>query len=353
MGVLGRRTFLLSSTVMLAGAAKPKPAHPVDEPAALVLKKIVVPDPILYGKPTPAIVAVPRELPAGTKLPLAILLPGGEHTMQKRDEGCWGWWSDFGLHEVDAAMRRGAITDDDLQKLATPTQIASLNARLPYRGMILVTPFILRRQTELGPHGVMNLKFIRALVEQVRREFPVLDDRASTGLAGVSAGALWALWLGAQLDDLFSSVVAVQPYTDGYEKTLSKVLHARTRPQTVRDITSTGDRLHAPAVAFVEKMGKEGIAIEREAYRGQHEPLFARGPGGFEVLTSLDHALARPAPKPVASASASAPVITPAPAPAPAPYRAPRSHLWPFVALSALGVGIGALAYRARRGPRV
>jgi hypothetical protein len=145
----------------------------------------------------------------------------------------------------------------------------------------------------------------------------------------------------------------VQPYTDGYEKTLSKVLHARTRPQTVRVITSTGDRLHAPAVAFVEKMGKEGIAIEREAYRGQHEPLFARGPGGFEVLTSLDHALARPAPKAVASAYASAPAPVIAPAPAPAPYRAPRSHLWPFVALSALGVGIGALAYRARRGPRV
>jgi hypothetical protein len=346
-GVLARRAFLLSSAAVLGGA-KPKPAHPIDEPPALALKKIVVADPILYGKPTPAVVAVPRDLQPGTRLPLAVLLPGGEHTMQKRDDGCWGWWSDFGLHEVDAALRRGKLTNDDVQKLATDAQVSALNARLPYRGMILVTPFILRRQTELGPHGVMNLKFLRALVEQVRREFPVLDDRASTGLAGVSAGALWALWLGAQLDDLFSSIVAVQPYTDGYEKTLHKVLRARTRPQAVRVITSTGDRLHAPAVSFVEKLTKEGIAIERETYSGQHEPLFARGPGGLEVLLTLDSALARAAPSIAASASASAPA--PAPSAAPVHYRAPRSHLWPFVVLSALGAAVGgALAYRARK----
>jgi len=303
-GVLGRRAFLLASTAVLGGAAaKPKPAHPVDEPAALTLKKIVVEAPILYGKPTPAIVAVPRDLAPGTRLPLAVLLPGGEHTMQKRDQGCWGWWSDFGLAEVDAELRRGRLTADDLQKLASEGQVDALNARLPYRGMILVTPFILRRQTELGPHGAMNLKFLRALVEQVRRDFPVIDDRASTGLAGVSAGALWAMWLGAQLEDLFSSIVAVQPYTDGYEKTLHKVLRARSKPQQVRVITSTGDRLHAPAVSFVEKMNKEGIAIERETYSGQHDPLFARGPGGVEVLLTLDGSLTR-----AASVSASASV---------------------------------------------
>jgi len=160
----------------------------------------------------------------------------------------------------------------------------------------------------------------------------------------VSAGGVWALWLGAQLDDLFSSVVAVQPYTDGYEKTLHKVLRARTRAQSIRVITSSGDRLHGPAVEFVEKAKKEGIAIDRETYAGQHEPLFARGPGGFEVLTSLDRTLARAAP--IAPAPAPAPALAPAPAPA---YRAPRSHLWPFVALSGLGVAGGALAYWLRQ----
>jgi hypothetical protein len=338
----------MGSTVALFGAApKPKPAHPIADPPALKLTKIVVEDPILYGRPTPAVVAVPRDLTPGERLPLAVLLPGGEHTMQKRDEGCWGWWSDFALGDAVSALKRGNLTKDDLRGFATDAQVSALNGRLPYRDMILVTPFILRRQTELGPHGVMNLKFIRALVERVRKDFPVLPERA--GLAGVSAGGLWALWLGFQLDDLFSSIVAVQPYTDGYEKTLDKMLAARKQPQSIRMITSTGDHLHAPAKAWAEKH-----KLPIESYAGPHEPIFAKGPGAIETLLTLDHELPRPKPSaPVASTTVPTPApSTPPPPPPPAPttYRAPRSHLWPFIGAAAVaGTATAFLLARMRK----
>jgi len=363
-GALGRRagsTPALPPSESIGAPPKPAPAHSVEAPPSMNLSVLTVEEPILYGKPTPAVIAIPRSMSPGARLPLAVLLPGGEHTMQRREQGCWGWWSDFHLAESIEAVHRGKLTSADLHGFASDAQIASLSSRLStFRDMIVVTPFILRRQTELGPHGKMNLPFLRALVTRVRKDFPVLADREATGLAGVSAGALWALWLGAQLDDLFSTVVAVQPYTDGYEKTLTKVLKARKLPQRVRIVTSSGDKLHAPAVSFVEKMGKESVTLERETYAGPHAPEFAAGPGGFEVLATMSESLrfataSTPAPASVSasapalpSATATAPASTPTPAPVPV---APRSHLWPFVALSALGVaaGVGLAALRCRR----
>ncbi|MGZ3423649.1 MAG: hypothetical protein ACXVEE_37655, partial [Polyangiales bacterium] len=322
-----RRAFLTGLSTLpffgVASAAKPPEAHPVDPPPALSFRTIVIDPSPLYARPTPAVVALPKDLAPNTKLPLAILLPGGEHTMQKREHGCWAWWSDFGLGEMDTAMRRGTLTDADLHGFADETQRASLNARLalhPYRGMAIVTPFLLRRQTELGPHGAMNLPFLRMLVERCRKELPVSTDRMSTGLGGVSATGLWALWLGAQLDDLFSTVVAVQPYTDGYEKTLKKVIESRKQPQRLRVITSTGDKLHAPALKLIEDLRKKGTSIDHASYPGPHEPKFVQGTGGAEMLLSLTELLTAPAPAPPpASSSAPAPAPARAPAPAPAP----------------------------------
>ncbi len=288
-----------TAAVRRGESAKAKDAHPVAAPAGLELRMITVdptdPHTALYGKPTPCVVAVPRGLAADARLPLAVLLPGGEHTMQKREHGCWGWWSDFHLGEVETLVRRGALTANEV-KHATDAHLATFNARLatnPYRPMVIATPFVLRRQTELGPHGAMNLAFLRALVAKLRKDFPVSSARAATGLGGVSASGLWALWCGAQLDDLFSSVVAVQPYTDGYEDVLRKVLKARKTSQAMRVITSTGDRLHAPTVKWLERMTKEGVAIEHAAYPGPHLPEFVAGSGGVEMLLSMDRFLAR------------------------------------------------------------
>jgi enterochelin esterase-like enzyme len=320
---LGSLSLAGGAFARVAAAAKPPEAHPVDPPPALTFRTIVIDPSPLYARPTPAVVALPKDLPPGTKLPLAILLPGGEHTMQKREHGCWAWWSDFRLGDLDTALRRGTLTDADLHGFADEAQRATLNARLashPYRGMAIVTPFLLRRQTELGPHGAMNLPFVRMLVERCRKELPVSSDRASTGLGGVSATGLWALWLGAQLDDLFSAVVAVQPYTDGYEKTLKKMIEGRKQAQSLRIVTSTGDKLHAPALKLIEELRKKGTQIEHAAYPGPHEPKFVQGTGGAEMLLSMTELLAAPAPAP---APAPSPASSPAPSPAPSPSPSP------------------------------
>ena len=368
-----RRAFLASMAAFapsLARAAKDpavKDAHPVPAPAALELSTVTLEGGKMYGRSSPAVVALPKGRAKGEKFPLLVLLPGGEHTMQKRDHGCWGWWSDFKLGDTEAALRRGTLTDADLGGFATEAQRLDLGGRLahrPWRGMVIVTPFILRRQTQLEPHGAMVTPFLRALVEWARKELPVFGDRASTGLGGISASGAWVLWSGPQLADLFGALVAVQPYTDGYEKPITKMLKARSAPQAMRLVTSLGDRLHKPTVALVEALGKDGIAVDHAAYAGPHAPSFAAGVGGVEMLLSMEERLVRPevkaapsavpsasaVPLPTASASV-APVVAPSSAASPGAPATPSR--WPRIALGSAAVavagGTAAFWWKTRR----
>lgn len=372
-----RRRFLASLTELsaacaasaaaaAAGAAgapsKSAEAHPVPAPPDLELSTVTLEGGKMYGKASPAVVALPRTRRPSDRFPLLVLLPGGEHTMQRREHGCWGWWSDFRLGATEAALRRGSLTDADLGGFASEEQRVALSARLsahPWRGMAIVTPFVLRRQTQLEPHGAMVTPFLRALVEWARKELPVSADRASTGLGGISASGAWVLWSGPQLADLFGALVAVQPFTDGYEKPITRMIKARTAPQSMRLVTSLGDRLHKPAVALVEALRKDGIAVEHAAYAGPHAPSFAAGVGGVEALLTMSERLVRPAAAAPASTSSAAsasappspsssppssPSLPPPPAPKAAPSTAP-----PVVSASsgsrvALGVAAGAVA---------
>src|SRR5205085_6938600 len=136
---------------------------------------------------------------------------------------CWGWWSEYLLGETETALRRGTLTEKDFRLLARAQELEQFNqylATTPYRGAVIVTPWVVGRQLDPAPHGAMVAAFLRDLVARARNELPVLDAREATGLGGMSSGGLWALHAGSACSDLFGTIVATQPFTEELVKPL-------------------------------------------------------------------------------------------------------------------------------------
>ncbi|MGZ3475959.1 MAG: hypothetical protein ACXWUG_18360 [Polyangiales bacterium] len=302
--MLSRRDFLsvltVASASVLATRARAdeivdgEEAHPIEPPAALEFKTMSWATTPFYGGPSTAIAAVPKDLAPGQRLPLVELLPGGHHNMQRHDKGAWGWWSEYRLGEIDAALRRGKLTEDDFRKLTRPRDLEWFNLMLattPYRGAVFVTPWVVGRQLEPAPHGTMVAEFLRDLVERAREELPVLPSREATGLGGMSSGGLWTLFSGAMCSDLFGTLVATQPFTEDLVKPLRAAVNARAMPQRLRMVTSDYDHQRASTVELSEALHADGIAHDLIEYVGPHSAGFAAGPGGLDAMLVFDRAL--------------------------------------------------------------
>jgi hypothetical protein len=302
--VLSRRDFLSALTVASAAALARRAraddpvdgeeAHPIDPPAALDFTIMSWATTPFYGGPSTAIAAVPKGLAPGERLPLVVLLPGGHHNMQRHDKGAWGWWSEYRLGEIDAALRRGDLTDADFRRLARPRDLEWFNTMLattPYRGAVFVTPWVVGRQLEPAPHGTMVAEFLRDLVARARDELPVLPTREATGLGGMSSGGLWTLYSGSMCSDLFGTLVATQPFTEDLVKPLRAAVNARAMPQRLRMVTSDYDHQRASTVELSEVLHADGVAHDLIEYVGPHSAGFAAGPGGLDAMLVFDRAL--------------------------------------------------------------
>lgn len=302
--MLSRRDFLSFLTVASASAIATRAraddpvdgeeAHPIDAPAALDFKIMSWPTTPFYGGPSTAIAAVPKGLAPGERLPLVILLPGGHHNMQRHDKGAWGWWSEYRLGEIDAALRRGDLTQDDFRHLARPRDLEWFNSLLavtPYRGAVFVTPWVVGRQLEPAPHGTMVAEFLRDLVARAREELPVHASREATGLGGMSSGGLWTLYSGSMCSDLFGTLVATQPFTEDLVKPLRAAVNARAMPQRLRMVTSDYDHQRQSTVELSEALHADGVAHDLVEYMGPHSAGFAAGPGGLDAMLVFDRSL--------------------------------------------------------------
>lgn len=302
--MLSRRAFALSLTALASAAVGRRAraqeivdgeeAHPIEPPAALDLKVWSWEKTSFYGAGSTAVVAVPKDLQPGLRLPLVVLLPGGHHNMQRHDKGCWGWWSEYRLGEIDAALRRGNLGLKDFRDLGRPSDLEHFNGLLentPYRGSILITPWVVGRQLDPAPHGAMVAEFLRELVARARDELPVLPTRDATGLGGMSSGGLWALHAGAACSDLFGTVVATQPFTEELVKPLRAAVTGRKQPQRLRMVTSEYDHQRKSTVELSEALHADGIEHDLVEYPGAHSAGFAAGPGGLDALLVFDRAL--------------------------------------------------------------
>jgi enterochelin esterase-like enzyme len=337
-------------------------AHPIDPPAALEFRTMTWEKTAFYGGPNTAIVAVPKGLAAGERLPLCVLMPGGHHTLQRREMGCWGWWSEYHLHEADAALRRGVVDKKDFHGHGRDLDLELVNDRLasrPYRGMVFVTPWTVGRQLEPAPHGTMVAEFLRDLVERAREELPVLPTREATGLGGMSVGGMFTLFSGPLCSDLFGHLVATQPFTENLVPPLLEALKNGKQRQTLRMITSDYDHQRESTLALSEGLRVAGIEHELVEYAGPHSATFAAGPGALDAALVFDRRLrgerldgTRPLPTrdgliaPMSIGDLE-PRAHAAPRPV-APAAPSRLPVWPFAAIGAVTVAAAAAIRRAR-----
>ncbi|MFI5301000.1 MAG: hypothetical protein ACHREM_23200 [Polyangiales bacterium] len=238
--------------------------------------------------------ANPRDAAPGARWPLAVLLPGGHHTMQRHDQGCWGWWSEYGLGDAETALRRGEIRHADFRGMGLEAHRRAMNELLtktPYRGMVLVTPWVVGRAAWPASNGRQVTAFLRQLVERARKELPVMTTREATGLGGMSTGGLWTLWSGTQCADLFGTLVAIQPYTEDLVPQLREQIAARNGVQRIRMMTSDYDHQRDTTLALSDRLKTDGVAHELIDSSGPHSAEFAGGPGATDALLTFDRAL--------------------------------------------------------------
>lgn len=368
--MLSRRAFALSLTALAAAATSRRAraddivdgegGYPIDAPPALDFKVWSWEHSPFYGAGTTAIVATPKDLQPGLRLPLVVLLPGGHHNMQPHPKGCWGWWSEYRLGDLDAALRRGTLDLKDFHDLGRAVDLEWFNgllANMPYRGAVYITPWVVGRQLDPAPHGAMVAEFLRDLVAKAREDLPVLPGRESTGLGGMSSGGLWALHAGAACSDLFGTVVATQPFTEELLKPLRAAVVGRKQPQRLRMVTSEYDHQRKPTLELSEALRADGIEHELIEYAGAHSAQFAAGPGGLDALLVFDRALrgeqmdgTRPLPAHDGLEASVGPCDLPRRVPASlAPTAPPPGTFSPKWPLAAIGAATAAAAVALRR----
>jgi len=373
--VLSRRTFALSLAALSSGGlsrvVRAQEALPDGEDA-----REIPPPPSLefrtmswsktthfYDGASTAVVAIPKDLEPGVRLPLVVLMPGGHHNMQRHDKGCWGWWYEYKLGAIETALRRGTLTHRDFWALGRPNEIELFNSYLettPYRGAVIVTPWVVGRQLDPAPHGAMVAAFLRDLVERARNELPIIGTRETMGLGGMSSGGLWAIHAGSACSDLFGTLVATQPFTEELVRPLRAAVNARAMPQKLRLVTSEADHQRESTLALSQALREDKIEHSVHEYLGAHSAAFAAGPGGLDAMLTFDRALRGEAMDgtravPARDGLAASVSIDDVPRRVPRPWPVTRevrpfSPTWPIAGIGAVTAGAAMALRRSRPG---
>jgi hypothetical protein len=119
----------------------------------------------------------------------------------------------------------------------------------------------------------------------------VIATRDATGLGGMSSGGLWALFCGAQCEDLFGHVISTEPYTRDLVDVLHRTIVARKTDQTLRIVSANEDRIRPVTMELVDALRADHVAFEYAEYLGKHDQRFAAGPGGIDTLFAFDRIL--------------------------------------------------------------
>ena len=248
--------------------------------------------------PTHAAVLLPPQREPGARWPLLIALHGWGESNRGTEAGAWGWSRDYELGATDAELRHTPLRRSAFLGFVATSRFDRLRrdlARRAYRGVVVVTPYT--PDTLDGDAGTVDLAaaygdwIVNTLVRRARAELPVLRDRASTGVDGVSLGGLTALEVGLRHPETFGVVGALQP---AVHRRVERVLGRRPAsppPQRIRLVATRSDGLTRHVVALHDAMLARGVAHELRIVEGPHDYVFNRGAGGLEMLLFHDRAL--------------------------------------------------------------
>ena len=290
---LPRRALLLGA---LAACSPRKQEPPAASGSALAppehdLHDWTFPD---EGGSTRALVLVPR---GPGPFPALIALHGRGEAVRGAEVGAHGWLRDYQAGKAIEALRRGRLSEGDLQGLVAPPRLTELNAslaRAPYRGVLLVCPHAPDFQGPTRDEATDRYGdwIARKLLPRLRASFPVSP---AAGIDGVSMGGRMALRIGLSRPGDFAAVGSLQAAIRGEDgPALARLAERflRERPAgKIRLLTSDGDYFRDAIAQVHQTWVQARIPHEHREVVGPHNYQFNQGPGAIEMLLWHDRAL--------------------------------------------------------------
>jgi iron(III)-salmochelin esterase len=252
--------------------------------------------------PEKALALVPRGGDAAERYPVLVALHGRGESVRGIEVGARGWVDDYDLGRVIARLKSPPLMREDFRGFVDDARLARINASLvarPFRGLIVVCPWVpdilsSRDRGNLDAASPFGTFVVEQLLPRVIAETPALEDRAATGIDGVSLGGRASLVVGFAHADRFGAIGTLQAALQDNE-TSAFVARARAGlshgPLRIRLVTSDRDPF-AGAIAQLHLALDEGrIEHEYLVIPGPHDYAFNRGPGGVEMLVWHDRVL--------------------------------------------------------------
>jgi len=235
------------------------------------------------------------------RFPLLVALHGRGEAMKGPVRGARGWVDDYALGRALRRLAMPPLRREDFEDIVEPGRLDLLNATLkvePYQGLVILCPYtpdVLtgeRSYDRVQPYA----RFLaETLIPRARRELPVIDSVASTGIDGVSLGGRVSLLSGLSHPQTFGAVAATQAAFDSSDAphlAAMAVAAKRTNPKLkFRVLTSEGDYFLAANRAIDQSFAAAGVDHEFLVVPGPHDYVFNRGPGVIEMLLWHDRAL--------------------------------------------------------------
>lgn len=293
-----RRDFLLAAAATLVA---PRALGATPESTDLEIRDLK-----LAGDPRVArrtLLLIPKHVPAGTKLPLLILLHGLGETGNEL-LGIHAWGERYGLVKAYERLRRPPV-ERLFPKLPylTDAHREQLNASLakkPFAGMVMACP--VTPNPYRGAPAEVTLDRYTAwladtLLPAVRAEAPVLQDARSTGLDGCSLGGYVGVEVFLRRPELFGTFGTIQgafgvPLAISYAERIAQAIR-RVGPRALRIASSTEDPYRKANEALSRRLDELSVPNVLSVLPGPHNQPWLREIGTLELLRFHDRQLAR------------------------------------------------------------
>lgn len=241
-----------------------------------------------------ALVLAPAHLPAGTKLPVLVLLHGLGETGNEL-LGIHAWGERYGAVRAHERLRRPPV-----EKLYpknpwfSDAAIEKVNAALAersYRGLVLVCP-VTPNPHKVGPAPKTLDRYAdfieQTLLPAVYAKVPCLKGPEHTGLDGCSLGGYVGVEVFLRKPKLFGTFGGVQaafnvPSALRYAKRIAELVK-EVGPRSIRAGTSSEDPYRKANEAFAKELGKLGVKSELSVPKGPHNQPWLREVGTLEML---------------------------------------------------------------------
>jgi enterochelin esterase-like enzyme len=249
------------------------------------------------------VVVLPDRLPS-ERFPVLIALHGRGEAMKGPEQGARGWVDDYALGRAIRRLASPPLEPRDFEGLVERRRLDLINEQLrakPYGGLVVLCPYtpdVLAGDRPLERAAPYARFLVETLLPRARRELPVIDTAAATGIDGVSLGGRLALLSGLYQPDAFGAVAALQAAFDSSDAPRLAALAAnakRANPALkLRLLTSDGDYFLNANRAISSAFTQAHVEHQLLIVAGPHDYVFNRGPGAIEMLLFHDRALREP-----------------------------------------------------------